>query len=96
MTAAAEAERDRLVARVAELEAALRACGRHLEDCCRTDLGLGEQLDSHDAAVTAFHRANLAEPAQTEDDHYAKWGHAANAAWNNAPLVEPAQAEEQA
>ena len=40
-----------------EYETALAVAGRHLEDCCRTDIDLGEQMDTHHDAVNAVHRA---------------------------------------
>jgi chromosome segregation ATPase len=36
------------------LRAALRVAGKHLEDCCRTDIGWQEQMRSHDKAVRAL------------------------------------------
>lgn len=39
------------------LREALTIAGRHLEDCCRTDIDLSEQMDTHNDAVNAVHRA---------------------------------------
>lgn len=52
-------------AEVARLREAVRVCGRHLYDCCRTDIDWKLQIETHDQAVNAVAWAECDEPYPT-------------------------------
>lgn len=47
---------------IARLEEAVRVCGRHLYDCCRSDINWKLQIETHDQAVNAVAWVECDEP----------------------------------
>lgn len=60
------AEAEMLRSALAQARQALEACAKHLEDCCRSDIGWRLQMASHDKACRAL--ADIEEDFAGHDD----------------------------